>query len=129
MKAGDNVYFLSRRQIYGVGKLVNIGQDCKYKNYISASDFVKKDEFDENNNPLTDTSPLFRWICFFEPDSIFFDKGVDMDDVLTYKPSSFRMLRTFQDSTFIKIDDEENQALKECIYLKNRGNCNAFEYN
>lgn len=128
MKEGDNVYFLSKRQIYGVGKLINIGQDCKYKNYISACEFVKKDEFDENDNPLTGTSPLFRWICFFEPDSIFFDKGIDMDEVLTYKPSSFRMLRAFQDSTFIKIDDEENQALKECIYLKNRGNGNAFEY-
>ena len=31
MQAGDNVYFLSDRRIYGVGKLVNVGIDCKYK--------------------------------------------------------------------------------------------------
>ena len=28
MQAGDNVYFLSDRRIYGVGKLVNVGIDC-----------------------------------------------------------------------------------------------------
>lgn len=129
MQEGDNVYFLSKRQIYGVGRLVNVGVDCKYKNYISASKFEKKNVFDAEDNPLTDSSsPLFRWVCFFEPDSKFFDRGVDMDEVLIYRPDSFRMLRAFQDSTFIKIDDEENQALKECIYLKNRTSDGSFEY-
>ena len=34
----------------------------------------------------------------------------------------------FQNVTFIKIDDEENRALKECIYLKNRDKQRYFEY-
>ena len=42
---------------------------------------------------------------------------VDMDDVLKYKPSSFRNLRFFSNRTFIQIDDEENQALKEFFYI------------
>ena len=37
MQAGDNVYFLSDRRIYGVGKLVNVGPDCKYKNYLDTN--------------------------------------------------------------------------------------------
>ena len=51
-----------------------------------------------------------------------------MDEVLSYKPAAFKMLRAFQDVTFIKVDDEENRALKECIYLKNRGLNSCFEY-
>ena len=42
-----------------------------------------------------------------------------MDDVLRYRPSAFKMLRAFEGLTFIKIDDEENRALKEYISLAN----------
>ena len=28
MKPGDNIYFLSDRKIYGVGKTINVGEDC-----------------------------------------------------------------------------------------------------
>lgn len=35
MKPGDNIYFLSNRKIYGVGKAKKIGQDCKYDRIIS----------------------------------------------------------------------------------------------
>ena len=34
-----------------------------------------------------------------------------MDDVLASNPSQFRMLRAFWKLSFIKIDDDENQAL------------------
>lgn len=64
--------------------------------------------------------------------STVFAEGVDMDEVLSYRPSAFRMLRAFQNVTFIKIDDEENRALKECIYLKietNRGTLNTVPQN
>src|SRR2546430_2569496 len=37
MKAGDNIYFFIQRKIYGIGKLVNVGSDCKYFNFPSAS--------------------------------------------------------------------------------------------
>lgn len=42
-----------------------------------------------------------------------------MDDVLKYRPQSFKMLRAFEGLTFIKIDDEENRALREYISLSN----------
>lgn len=128
MKEGDNVYFLSDRQIYGVGKMVNIGPDCKYKNFLDANIFEKKEKVEDIDEPLTQAGPEYRWICFFKPDQYFFEKGVDMDEVLSYKPAAFKMLRAFQDVTFIKVDDEENRALKECIYLKNRGLNLWFKY-
>ncbi len=128
MKEGDNVYFLSNRQIYGAGKMKKIGPDCKYKNYLSAHELVEKNNFEEDDAPLTDLTPEYRWVCFFEPEGQFFEKGIDMDEVLLYKPESFRMLRAFQDVTFIKIDNEENRALKECLYLKNRGQTEIFEF-
>jgi len=128
MKAGDNVYFLCQRRIYGVGKLVNLDGDCKYKNYIRANIFEEIKEFNEQDAPLKNTTPNERWICFFEPEKDFFANGVDMDDVLKYKPDAFRMLRAFQDRSFIKIDDEENRALKEFIYLSNIDNQVTFEY-
>ena len=128
MKEGDNVYFLSKRLIYGVGKLVNVGPECKYKNYLSAHALQYKKSMLGADEALVNLGPRYRWICFFEPEEQFFDVGVDMDEVLMYKPAAFKMLRAFQGSTFIKIDDEENRALKECIYLKNRENDKFFEY-
>ena len=128
MQAGDNVYFLSDRRIYGVGKLVNVGIDCKYKNFLDANIFERKEKVVEADQPLMQLGPEYRWLCLFEPDQQFFAEGVDMDEVLSYRPSAFRMLRAFQDVTFIKIDDEENRALKECIYLKNRDKQKYFEY-
>ena len=44
-----------------------------------------------------------------------------MDDVLSYKPNSFRMLRAFWKLSFVKIDDEENKALKDIILKSKRG--------
>jgi len=30
MQKGDNIYFFIKRKIYGVGKLVSLGSDCKF---------------------------------------------------------------------------------------------------
>lgn len=121
MKEGDNVYFLSKRKIYGVGKLKNIGADCKYDNFPDASKLIPNCNVDTTNasNFLTTSTTQARWVLFFEPETHFFAKGVDMDDVLQYKPSAFKMLRAFEKLSFIKIDDEENRALKEYIYIVN----------
>ena len=37
MKADDLIFFFVNRKIYGCGKLVNVGKDCKYFNYLSAN--------------------------------------------------------------------------------------------
>ena len=42
-----------------------------------------------------------------------------MDDILRYRPSAFKMLRAFENVSFIKIDEVENRALKEFISLIN----------
>ena len=131
MRPGDNVYFLSKRKIYGVGKLVPIDENdnCILKNYPSASQLSTIAVIPEGEIPLADDDPTYRWVCFFEPEGQFFRTGVDMDDVLGYRPHSFRMLRAFQDRSFIKIDDEENRALKEYLYLANQNETATFEFN
>lgn len=116
----------SNEGLYGVGRLVLLGSECKYKNYLEATSLVTKENIEKEDYALIGNNPCARWICFFIPDNVFFEKGVDMDDVLLYKPVAFKMLRAFQDRSFIKIDDEENRALKEYIYLKNRDNLKSI---
>lgn len=128
MKPGDNIYFFIKRKIYGIGELVNITDehrnlsDCCYLNfpnanlpiefpYATVSDQLLWDEGPESTNQ--------RWVCFFKPCPYFFKNGIDMDDVLASNPAQFRMLRVFWKVSFIKIDDDENQALKEVILRLN----------
>ena len=118
MKPGDNIYFLSKRKIYGIGTAVPVGADCKYDNYGDSSALLPDFSIDPNDYMTTEDTRA-RWVVFFEPSPYFFTKGADMDDVLRYRPSAFKMLRAFEGLTFIKIDDEENRALKEYISLLN----------
>lgn len=118
MRPGDNIYFLSQRKIYGIGKAIKIGLDCKYDNYYNASALLPNCRITPKNYLTTEDSRA-RWVCLFVPAPYFFMKGADMDDVLRYRPNSFKALRTFEELTFIKIDDEENRALKEYISLIN----------
>lgn len=118
MQAGDNIYFLSDRKLYGIGKAVNINVDCKFDNYLNSSALLPNDRIEETDF-LTTRATNARWVCFFKPSPYFFELGVDMDDVLRYKPNAFKMLRAFEGLSFIKIDDEENRALKEYIFLEN----------
>lgn len=120
MTPGDNIYFLSDRKLYGIGRAIQIGEDCKYDNYLDASALLP----DCRINPadyLTTRSTRARWVFLFVPAPHLFKIGVDMDDVLRYRPSAFKMLRAFEGLTFIKIDDDENRALKEYIFLANEG--------
>ena len=117
MKENDNIYFLSDRKIYGIGKAVKIGKDCKYDNYLEASALLPIDEY--HSKTLIVHDYLCRWFVCYLPAPHFFKKGADMDDILKYKPNSFKMLRAFEGKSFIKIDDEENMALREFISLTN----------
>ena len=130
MRPGDNVYFLSKRKIYGVGKLTCVPQTdtCILKNYPSAHLLETMYDIPNEEETLLEPDPAYRWMCFFSPEERFFKTGVDMDDVLLYRPHAFRMLRAFQDRSFIKIDDEENRALKEFIYLSNQNDNREFTF-
>lgn len=124
MRPGDSVYFFHDRRVYGIGNLVRVGEDCRYQNFLGAT-----------GNPravdprVVQTSLLLkeaeiptrqRWICLFAPDPYFFTNGVDMDDLLTYRPASFRVLRAMWQRSFVRIDDEEDQALRDVVLRANR---------
>jgi len=40
MKAGDNIYFFTDRKIYGIGEIINVGEDCKYLNLSIDKKFI-----------------------------------------------------------------------------------------
>lgn len=123
MQAGDNIYFFLGRKIYGIGVLVDVGGDCKFLNYPEANEPQNFDYLQIQNNLLWDEGPESvnqRWVCVFKPSPYFFTCGIDMDDVLSSNPQQFRMLRAFWKVSFIKIDDDENQALMDIILRNNQ---------
>lgn len=123
MNDGDNIYFFSRRKIYGVGILKKVGFDCKYNNYYDSTKMITSPW-----DPTIKAQLLFgkrkeylsnHWLCLFTPCPHFYTEGVDMDDLLSYKPQNLRRIRTFRNMSFIKVDDLENETIKEFIYLRN----------
>ena len=123
MKTGDNVYFFIERKIYGIGKLLDLEGDCKYLNYPEAG-VPRTPGYHEVRNQLLwdegESSVDQRFVCFFEPDPYFFVTGIDMDDVLSSNPSAFKMLRAFWKLSFIKFDDDENQAFRDIVLKRNQ---------
>ena len=123
MQEGDNIYFFIKRRIYGIGRLVSLGSDCKFFNYPGAGE-PKGYAYPEVKQDLLwdegDFSVNQRCICVFEPDPCFFELGIDMDDVLSSNPSAFKMLRAFWKRSFIKFDDEENQAFRDIVLKLNQ---------
>lgn len=123
MKPGDNIYFFCKRKYYGVGELVAVGPDCKYCNYPSAGT-PKTEQYDAIKDQLLvdygEKSGHYRWICTFKGSPYFFKRGIDTDEILTYKPNTFRMLRAFWKVSFIKLGDEENASMKEIFLLRHQ---------
>lgn len=121
MKPGDNIYFFCKRKYYGVGELVNVGVDCKYCNFPESSarrDVVYEDIQKDLLVDYGKNSPNYRWLCTFKGSPFFFEEGIDTDEILTYKPTTFKMLRAFWKVSFIKLSDEENSSLKEIFLLR-----------
>lgn len=123
MKPGDNIYFFCKRRYYGIGELVSVGPDCKYCNYPRASARSDSRYEDIRDDLLLDEgvqSPKYRWVCTFKGSPYFFEEGIDTDEILTYKPTTFKMLRAFWKVSFIKLSDEENNSLKEIFLLRHQ---------
>lgn len=121
MKPGDNIYFFCKRRYYGIGELISVGFDCKYCNYPHSSrmeDFRYESIRDNLLVDYGDESTQNRWICTFKGSPFFFEEGIDTDEILTYKPNTFKMLRAFWKVSFIKLGDEENESLKEIFLLR-----------
>lgn len=122
MKEGDNVYFFIDRKIYGIGRLVNVNEDCKFLNYPNANvpsnqsyNDIRKDLLLDNGEGSEDN----RFVCTFEPFPYYFEKGIDMDEVLSSAPEKFKILRAFWKLSFIKFCYRENQAFKDIILREN----------
>lgn len=108
MKPGDNIYFFCKRRYYGIGELISIGPDCKYCNYPRSSARVNVQYEDISNDLLVNfgsQSPHYRWLCTFKGAPYFFEEGIDTDEILTYKPNTFKMLRAFWKVSFIKLSE------------------------
>lgn len=123
MQPGDNIYFFIERKIYGIGKLVSLAGDCKFFNFPSAGEPRKRSYRTVKAALLWDEGEVSagqRCVCMFEPDPFFFTMGIDMDDVLSSNPSAFKMLRAFWKLSFIKCDDEENQAFRDIVLKRNQ---------
>lgn len=134
MKPGDHIYFFINRTIYGIGKIVNISNNCIYLNYPQASSLstLNYNEISRqilfNHEQTTDLNT--RVVTFFKPAPLFFSNGVDMDDVLSSCPSAFKMLRALWKLSFIKVDDEEDKAIYNIIIRRNMHNVtNQYEFN
>ncbi len=121
MKEGDSIYFFHRRKIYGVGRIINIDYDCKFLNYIGADQPLRytEDEYNEKKPLLSNATSQNRCLCTFEPCPYFFKRSIDMDDALSSNPDKFKILRTMWKVSFIKIDDEEDKALRDIVYKRN----------
>ena len=130
MNEGDNVYFFYKRKIYGVGVLKKVGLDCKYNNYLDASKLVSSYIYTPavKSEMLVGNNMSNHWVCLFVPCPEFFLEGVDTDDLLSYKPQNLKRIRTFWKTSFIKVDDLENDTIKEFIYLKNLDCKNTVEF-
>ena len=135
MKEGDHIFFFIKRKIYGIGRLVNIQDDCRYLNYKNA-DIPRNytaEEYEELS-PLVDSyDNNNRCVCIFKPDPFFFKQSVDMDEALSSAPTRFRALRAMWKVSFIKLDDDESQALLDIILKRNEDNLstgeNTYEFN
>ena len=119
MNEDDYIFFFFGRKIFGVGKLVNVGDSCKYWAFPGANLPKTYDEKEISESRLTDDiKPENRCVCFFEPVQ-FYPHAIDMDEALTTYPDSFKALRVIQGRTFIKLDDEEALALFSVLNRRN----------
>ena len=70
MKPGDNIYFFIKRNIYGIGSLVELADDCKFLNFPNASQPVEFNYEKIRSSLLWDEGPESinqRWLCVFQP--------------------------------------------------------------
>lgn len=66
-------------------------------------------------------------LCTFRGAPYFFEQGIDIDDVLSSNPGSFKILRAFWKLSFIKVSDKENLALRDVILKSNELNLKDSE--
>ena len=128
MRPGDNIYFVSNRKVYGVGKLKLVGEDCKYNNYISANELNMAQRLGPDDKPVVYNEPHYRWLCCFEPGNIFYKSGIDIDEVIECRPYIFKNVGVSGKRVVIRFEEEANQGLKDYINLKNKEILEGYPY-
>lgn len=122
MRDGDWVFFFQKRRIHGVGRLISIGGRCTFLNYPTAN-LPTADHPDPSHVLLhaddLDEAVQYRWLCTFEGHPGLLSQSVDMDDALAAHPHAFRSLRIIEKRTFIKMDEEEANALLNVLSRRN----------
>lgn len=123
MRPGDNVYFFGKRMVYGIGEVLDAGDNrAVTENFAGATMPVIDVEYASSNAIVKGVGDkVGRWVVAFGPSPAFFDEGIDMDDLLSSDPSAFRSLRVMQQRSFIKLDDEENLAFMAAFLRRNLG--------
>lgn len=125
MRPGDHIYFFCNRFLYGRGELIDLDGESAFLCYQGADDPSVPVDGKESYRSCIPLIPGLkstnRCMCLFKPAPFFLRQGVDMDEVLNSNPNAFRMLRTLWKLSFIKVDDEEDQALMDIIVKKNEG--------
>lgn len=129
MRPGDHVYFFLNRRIFGIGKLVDIcDQGPALSNFPGASEPSSPPYKAVKSSLIIDlgnkSSLSHRWLCTFIPSPKFFKSGVDMDEALQSAPGAFRVLRAMEKRSFVRLDDEEDEALARAVL---RGTIGKFE--
>lgn len=132
LKEGDNVYFFRNRKVYGIGRVVLTASTPVFENYPNATSSCSPDLSSIEDNTIAGTPIEYvensrhelvprskRWGITFEGDPAFLPRTVDMDDLLSSDPRAFRNLRVMWQRSFIKLDDEENQALRALLLKRN----------
>ncbi|MTV25284.1 hypothetical protein FTX61_07660 [Nitriliruptoraceae bacterium ZYF776] len=115
MLPGDDIFFFCERRIFGVGRLEAVAGAVAHGNYPSAHHPVPRPEDEVPILDLAVGDREARFFCTFRPDPAFFTEGIDMDDALASNPDAFRMLRVLWKLSFIKVDDQESQALRDLV--------------
>ncbi len=119
MREGDYIFFFTNRKIYGVGKLVKVGDSCVHWAFKGANKPIAYSEKNITRTKLFNTIlPDNRCVCFFKPLQ-YFKHAIDMDEALTSYPDSFKSLRVIEGRSFIKMDDEEATALFSVMSKRN----------
>lgn len=130
MREGDHIYFFCKRKVYGIGKLIKVAGDCIHLNFPNADFPLAKNYQDLKGEAILNKSAFNlgnRFLCTFTGSPHFFERGVDMDDLLASNPQAFKMLRVFSKLTFIKVDDEEDKAIFNMLLKENEKYLDGIE--
>ncbi len=124
LAAGDLVFFFEQRQIFGIGRVVQMPMTaraalCNYPrswdlSVDSGSTYLWEHE---PNSDLSD----HPFVVFFEPEPAWYTQGIDMDEALASDTHGYvRQLPFFAGVSFARFDDFEAAHLASLIRKANR---------